>query len=39
MGSFTILKFMQDGCNAKTMSRISTFDEEGWKVKTLMSIG
>jgi hypothetical protein len=30
---------MQDGCNTKTMSIISTLDENGWKVKTLMSIG
>jgi hypothetical protein len=25
--------------NIETMSRISTFDEEGWKVKTLMLVG
>jgi hypothetical protein len=39
MCSFTILKFMQDGCDTETMSRISTLDEEGWKVRTLMSVG
>jgi hypothetical protein len=39
MCSFTILKFMQDDCDTEIVSRISTLDEEGWKVKTLMSIG